>query len=179
MTDPCTGCGLTGRCPAHPAHGRLQVRDTAAEFRELYGDQAEEFAVTLSPWGEPLPEHDWRLMVEYGPHPDGDRRNGRVTFHNGADAAHVAAYLAREHIELRAPEVAATRVPSDCCDGTGYADYAAVRCPNPKCPVPETQWRAEAITLDDNLADAQKRGLDPAGEWYPLGSAERRQADNG
>lgn len=25
---------------------------------------------------------------------------------------------------------------SDCCNGTGYADYAAVPCPNPDCPVP-------------------------------------------
>lgn len=24
---------------------------------------------------------------------------------------------------------------SDCCGGTGMADHAAVRCPNPKCPV--------------------------------------------
>lgn len=27
---------------------------------------------------------------------------------------------------------------SPCCDGTGYADYAAVPCPDPKCPVPRT-----------------------------------------
>jgi hypothetical protein len=27
-------------------------------------------------------------------------------------------------------------VTSDCCVGTGFADYAAVPCPNPKCPVP-------------------------------------------
>jgi hypothetical protein len=26
---------------------------------------------------------------------------------------------------------------SSCCDGTGYADYAAVPCPNPRCPVPQ------------------------------------------
>lgn len=25
---------------------------------------------------------------------------------------------------------------SDCCDGTGMADYAAVPCPDPTCPVP-------------------------------------------
>lgn len=24
---------------------------------------------------------------------------------------------------------------SDCCDGSGLADYAAVPCPNPACPV--------------------------------------------
>jgi hypothetical protein len=27
-------------------------------------------------------------------------------------------------------------VTSTCCDGTGFADYAAVPCPDPKCPVP-------------------------------------------
>lgn len=24
-----------------------------------------------------------------------------------------------------------------CCNGTGFADYAAVPCPNPHCPVPQ------------------------------------------
>lgn len=24
---------------------------------------------------------------------------------------------------------------SACCDGTGFADYAAVPCPDPRCPV--------------------------------------------
>lgn len=24
---------------------------------------------------------------------------------------------------------------NDCCDGTGFADYAPVPCPNPECPV--------------------------------------------
>lgn len=27
-------------------------------------------------------------------------------------------------------------VSSDCCDGTGFADYASIQCPNPDCPVP-------------------------------------------
>lgn len=27
------------------------------------------------------------------------------------------------------------RPASTCCNGTGLADYAAVPCPNPKCPV--------------------------------------------
>jgi hypothetical protein len=26
-------------------------------------------------------------------------------------------------------------IASECCDGSGLADYAAVPCPNPKCPV--------------------------------------------
>lgn len=26
-----------------------------------------------------------------------------------------------------------TVVPNQCCDDTGYADYAAVLCPNPRC----------------------------------------------
>lgn len=26
-------------------------------------------------------------------------------------------------------------VPSECCGGTGFADFAAVPCPNPACPV--------------------------------------------
>lgn len=33
---------------------------------------------------------------------------------------------------------------STCCNGTGYADYAAVPCPNPKCPVPVSDlWTEE------------------------------------
>lgn len=31
----------------------------------------------------------------------------------------------------------------ECCDGTGFADYAAVPCPNPECPVwksPQPDW---------------------------------------
>lgn len=27
------------------------------------------------------------------------------------------------------------RPTSTCCNGTGFADYAAVPCPDPKCPV--------------------------------------------
>lgn len=120
--------------------GWLLLRDVAADFRELFGDEAELLGRKLS--GRTLRPHDWRLMVEYGPHPAGDRRNGRVTFHAGADAAHVVEYLTREAITLEAP-TAVERVDSACCDGTGYADYAAVRCPAPDCPVPEAQWRAE------------------------------------
>lgn len=29
-------------------------------------------------------------------------------------------------------------VDTSCCNGTGFADYAAVPCPNPKCPTPLT-----------------------------------------
>lgn len=31
MAENCEGCKLTGRCPEHPAHGRLRLRDVAAE----------------------------------------------------------------------------------------------------------------------------------------------------
>ena len=94
----CVGCRLTGRCAEHPANGRLSLVDCAAEFRELYGDDAEDAALRLH--RRLLPAQDWRFMVEYGPHPDGDPRNGRVTFHDGATAEHVATYLEREHITL-------------------------------------------------------------------------------
>lgn len=28
---------------------------------------------------------------------------------------------------------------TSCCDGTGFADYAAVPCPNPSCPTKRPQ----------------------------------------
>lgn len=27
-----------------------------------------------------------------------------------------------------------------CCQGTGFADYAAVPCPNPQCPTKSPNW---------------------------------------
>lgn len=38
---------------------------------------------------------------------------------------------------------------SECCDGTGYADYAAVPCPNPKCPVVITDEMEKGSKSDD------------------------------
>lgn len=98
MADDCDGCRLTSRCAEHPANGRLSLVDCAAEFRELYGDVAEDYALRLHQ--RPLSAHDWRFQVEWGPHPDGDPRNGRVTFNDGATAEHVAVHLEREHITL-------------------------------------------------------------------------------
>lgn len=93
----CVDCRPTGRCAEHPANGRLLLVDCAAQFREMFSDD--------DGWRDlledaALPAHDWRFKVEWGPHPDGDPRNGRVTFHDGATAEHVATYLEREHVTL-------------------------------------------------------------------------------
>lgn len=31
--------------------------------------------------------------------------------------------------------------PRSCCGGSGFADYAAVPCPDPECPHVAEQWR--------------------------------------
>lgn len=33
-----------------------------------------------------------------------------------------------------------------CCNGTGFADYAAVPCPNPRCPVPSGWTTPDPMT---------------------------------
>jgi hypothetical protein len=38
---------------------------------------------------------------------------------------------------------------SECCNGTGLADYAAVPCPNPRCPVLKE--------MENNNREAERR----------------------
>lgn len=50
-----------------------------------------------------------------------------------------------------------------CCNGTGFADRAAVPCPNPHCPVP-SPWdvRPPKPATDDALYwQAVRAGLSP------------------
>lgn len=61
----------------------IGVVDVAAHAREIFGDKADLIA------GRPMPETDWRFEATL---PNG----ASVTFHRGATAEHVAAYLARE-----------------------------------------------------------------------------------
>jgi hypothetical protein len=82
----------SGPIVADKRTGRLTVEDVAASARELFGVEVAEMIAN-----GPLPKHDWRFKVAYG---TGADRSGRITFHTGATAEHVAAYLARENIEL-------------------------------------------------------------------------------
>lgn len=55
--------------------------------------------------------------------------------------------------------------PPACCDGTGLADYAAVPCPNPDCPVPvptepapdlpalTAKWVADAERMEHDMRE--------------------------
>jgi hypothetical protein len=60
-------------------------------------------------------------------------------------------------------------VDSMCCNGTGFADYAAVRCPAPDCPVPEAQWR-KPVDRYAHLTEDERRYL-AMHAWY---EAERQ-----
>lgn len=59
----------------------IRLVDVAAEAREMYGDNADYIA------GRTLPEHEWRFEVTTG-------SGARCSFHLGATAEHIAAYLA-------------------------------------------------------------------------------------
>jgi hypothetical protein len=71
----------------------IELADVAADAREMYGDAAREMFPNM-------PEYDWRFQATFldGRVTTGsdDETHGRVTFHVGATAEHVAAHLKRD-----------------------------------------------------------------------------------
>jgi hypothetical protein len=63
------------------------------------------------------------------------------------------------HDDRARDEQPAPTSTSTCCDGTGFADYAAVPCPNPTCPVPTEQPAPTAReTCQDPACDREDLG---------------------
>lgn len=57
----------------------------------------------------------------------------------------------------------ATGVWSDCCEGTGFADYAAVPCPNPQCPIVPKLVQTQRDAEGDSDGDDDGRQEDASG----------------
>jgi hypothetical protein len=67
---------------------------------------------------------------------------------------------------------------SSCCDGTGMADYAAVPCPNPDCPVEPGNavrtGRTFKVGMSIDITERDGRAVIATGGLGEIGSCDRK-----